>query len=226
MQYLKGQDQRQRIALLGRYLGKFQIEKLMENLINGYLRALDDADPERRAQIWSMLGTAETELSEQLRRFVEDFSKVWGDKTQVSTLRLALPYANKLFPRAAFDLRHALAIHAERHRCHGGEPAPALAARQGLHHVGRDVADAAQLPLVLPLQGRGLGTHAGAPSDPPCTADRVRLAADARGLLQAHRLPSRTRVKAGERRLPSGLGVGVRAAVRILQVQALRSPGA
>jgi len=112
MQYLKGQDQRQRIALLGRYLGKYQIEKLMENLINGYLRALDESDPERRAQIWSMLGTAETELSEQLRRFVEDFAKVWGDKTQVSTLRLAVPYATKLFPRAAFDLRHALAIHA------------------------------------------------------------------------------------------------------------------
>jgi len=112
MQYLKGQDQRQRIALLGRYLGKFQIERLMENLVNGYLRALDEPDAERRAQIWSMLGTAETELSEQLRRFVEDFAKVWGDKTQVSTLRLALPYATKLFPRAAFDLRHALAIHA------------------------------------------------------------------------------------------------------------------
>jgi len=112
MQYLKGQDQRQRIALLGRYLGKYQIEKLMENLINGYLRALDESDPERRAQIWSMLGTAETELTEQLRRFVEDFAKVWGDKTQVSTLRLAVPYATKLFPRAAFDLRHALAIHA------------------------------------------------------------------------------------------------------------------
>lgn len=112
VQYLKGLDQRQRIALLGRYLGKYQIEQLMENLITGYLRALDETEPERRAQIWSMLGTAETELSAQLRRFVEDFSKVWGDKTQVSTLRLALPYATKLFPRAAFDLRHALAIHA------------------------------------------------------------------------------------------------------------------
>ncbi len=59
-----------------------------------------------------MLGTAEAELSEQFRRFVEDFAKVWGDKTQVSTLRLAVPYATKLFPRAAFDLRHVLAIHA------------------------------------------------------------------------------------------------------------------
>jgi hypothetical protein len=112
VQYLKGQDQRARIALLGRYLGKYQIERLMENLNAGYMRALDEADLERRAQIWSMLGTAETELSEQFRRFVEDFAKVWGDKTQVSTLRLAVPYATKLFPRAAFDLRHVLAIHA------------------------------------------------------------------------------------------------------------------
>lgn len=112
VQYLKGQDQRARIALLGRYLGKYQIERLMESLSAGYMRALDEADPERRAQIWSMLGTAETELAEQFRRFVEDFAKVWGDKTQVSTLRLAVPYATKLFPRAAFDLRHVLAIHA------------------------------------------------------------------------------------------------------------------
>lgn len=112
VQYLKGQDQRARIALLGRYLGKYQIERLMESLNAGYMRALDETDPERRAQIWNMLGTAETELSEQFRRFVEDFAKVWGDKTQVSTLRLAVPYATKLFPRAAFDLRHVLAIHA------------------------------------------------------------------------------------------------------------------
>lgn len=112
VQYLKGQDQRARIALLGSYLGKYQIEQLMERLLDGYLRALDEAEPERRAQIWSLLGTAEEELAGQFRRFVEDFSKVWGDKTQVSTLRLAVPYATKLFPKAAFDLRHALAIHA------------------------------------------------------------------------------------------------------------------
>jgi len=113
VQFVKVQDQRQRIALLGRYLGQFQIEKLMENLTQGYLRALDEADPERRAQIWSMLGTAETELSTQFQRFVADFSKVWGDKARVSTLPIAIPYATKLFPKASFDLRQALAIHAQ-----------------------------------------------------------------------------------------------------------------
>jgi hypothetical protein len=112
-QFVKAQAQRQRIALLGGYLSQYRIEKLMENLTQGYLRALGEEDTERRAQIWSMLGTAETELSEQFKRFAADFSKVWGDKARVSTLPIAIPYADKLFPQASFDLRQALAIHAQ-----------------------------------------------------------------------------------------------------------------
>jgi len=113
MQFVKVQQQRQRIALLGSHLGQFQIEKLMENLTQGYLRALGEDDPERRAQIWSMLGTAEAELNSQFQRFATDFSKVWNGQTQVSTLGFAFPYADKLLPRQSFDMRHLLAIHAE-----------------------------------------------------------------------------------------------------------------
>lgn len=112
-QFLKAREQRRRIYLLGGYLSQYQIEKLMENLTEGYLRALGENEEERRAQIWSMLSTAETELSSQFRRFSEDFSKVWNGQTQVSTLGFALPYADKLLPRQAFDMRHLLAIHAE-----------------------------------------------------------------------------------------------------------------
>lgn len=112
-QVVKTQQQRQRIALLGSYLGQFQIEKLMENLTQGYLRALGEDDAERRAQIWSMLGTAETELSAQFQRFADSFAQVWGDKALVSTLPVAIPYADKLFPRATFDVRKVLAIHAQ-----------------------------------------------------------------------------------------------------------------
>lgn len=112
-QFLKGREQRRRIYLLGGYLSQYQIEKLMENVTEGYLRALGEDDPERRAQIWSMLGTAEAELSSQFQRFAADFSKVWNEQTQVSTLGFAFPYADKVFPRQTFDMRHALAIHAE-----------------------------------------------------------------------------------------------------------------
>lgn len=112
-QVLKARDQRRRIYLLGGYLSQYQIEKLMENVTEGYMRALAENDEERRSQIWSMLATAEQELANQFRRFSEDFSKVWNGQTQVSTLGFALPYGDKLFPRQAFDMRHLVALHAE-----------------------------------------------------------------------------------------------------------------
>jgi hypothetical protein len=113
LQFLKAKEQRRRIYLLSGYLSQYQIEKLMENVTEGYLRALGENEEERRAQIWSMLSTAESELSSQFRRFSDDFSKVWNGQTQVSTLGVALPHADKIFPRQAFDMRHLLAIHAE-----------------------------------------------------------------------------------------------------------------
>lgn len=112
-QFVKAREQRGRIMLLGSYLSQYNIEKLMENVTQGYLRALGESDEERRAQIWSMLGGAEKELSEQFQRFAADFAKVWGDKTLVSKLPLALPYATKLFPQATFDMRQLLSIHAD-----------------------------------------------------------------------------------------------------------------
>lgn len=109
---LKSRDQKKRIALLGSYLGKYQIEKLMESLTDGYLRALGEADLERRAQIWNMLDSAEVTLCEQFNRFVAEFSSVDAAEVRVSKLALAMPYADQLFPNATFDLQEALRIHA------------------------------------------------------------------------------------------------------------------
>ena len=104
--------QKRRIALLGSHLSKYQIENLMESLTEGYLRALGEDDAERRAQVWSVLATAETVLSEQFNRFVLDFAKVDEADARVSRLPLAVPYATRLFPRATFDMRKALSMHA------------------------------------------------------------------------------------------------------------------
>ena len=112
-QFLKAREQRRRIYLLGGYLSQYQIEKLMENVTEGYLRALGEENSERREQIWSLLATAETELSSQFQRFAADFSKVWNGQTQVSTLGFAFPYADKILPRQTFDRRHVIASHAE-----------------------------------------------------------------------------------------------------------------
>ncbi|WP_119966555.1 hypothetical protein [Simplicispira lacusdiani] len=110
---LNAKQQRQRIVLLAGFLGNYQIEKLMENLTEGYLRALGESNPERREQVWSLLRTTELQLSEQFTRFATEFARVDPELTRVSTLALALPFADQWLPRATFDMRKALAIHAQ-----------------------------------------------------------------------------------------------------------------
>ena len=109
--FFNAQQQKKRIALLSRTLGQYQIEALMENLTQGYLRALGEDDAERRDQIWSLLTSAETAIADQFGRFTHDFSKVDAASARVS--KLALPWASRLFPSASFDLREAFRIHAQ-----------------------------------------------------------------------------------------------------------------
>jgi hypothetical protein len=109
---LKKIDQNRRIALLGTYLGKHQIEKLMESLSDGYLRALGETEPERQVQVWNYLANSEATLADQFSRFVAEFAGVDEAQTRVSKIAFAIPFADKLLPAATFDLRKALSIHA------------------------------------------------------------------------------------------------------------------
>ena len=109
---LNAKEQRKRIALLGSHLANYQIEKLMEALTEGYLRALGESTDERRQQIWSLLSTTESQLAEQFSRFAAEFAKVSEADARVSRLTIALPFADKLLPAATFDMRKALAVHA------------------------------------------------------------------------------------------------------------------
>lgn len=109
---LKSKDERRRIALLGSHLGKFQIEKLMEELTEGYLRALGEKDPERREQVWRQMSGTEVRLCEQFNRFATEFSRVEASDARVSKLAIPLPYAARLLPAATFDLRQLLLVHA------------------------------------------------------------------------------------------------------------------
>jgi hypothetical protein len=108
---LKARDQQRRIALLGSYLSRYQIEKHMETLTQGYLRALAEDDPQRSEPIWNMLRSTERELSGQFKRFAADFSRAAETDTRVSKLPIAIPFAAVLFPKFTFDMRQALAIH-------------------------------------------------------------------------------------------------------------------
>jgi hypothetical protein len=110
--YLKSQEQGRRIALLASHLGKFDLEKLMESLMDGYLRALGESAPERQTQVWGYLASQEEKLRDQFAQFAKDFSDVWADNALVSTLPVAIPRAEKLFPAATFDVRKLFEIHA------------------------------------------------------------------------------------------------------------------
>lgn len=106
-------EQARRVALLASYLGRYRIEKLMEALTEGYLRTLGEKDADRQCALWSTLSLTESNLLDEFQRFVADFSQVWPEKALVSRIPQAVPRATLLFPQATFDLRKALAIHAE-----------------------------------------------------------------------------------------------------------------
>lgn len=110
---LKSRDQQRRIALLAQHLGEYRLEKLMETLTQGYLRALGEADPERSDPIWQMLVASEQGLSTQFNRFAAGFAKVDAAQTRASKIPWALPLADKLFPQASFDVRAAFKLHAD-----------------------------------------------------------------------------------------------------------------
>jgi hypothetical protein len=110
--FFQRRDEHRRILLLGSYLGQYQIEKLMETLTEGYMRALGEADPARQQQIWSMLTTTETALCEQFKRFAKDFAGLDAGLTRASKLPLSIFYTGRLFPDSTFDFREALSIHA------------------------------------------------------------------------------------------------------------------
>ena len=67
---IKAGYQRKRIVLLGRQLHPFQIDKLMEDITHGYMRALGEADVARQEQILGLLNGNETKLFDQFKRFV------------------------------------------------------------------------------------------------------------------------------------------------------------
>ena len=109
---LKSQRERRRISLLAGYLGRFQIEKLMETLNAGYMRALGEEDPQRQQQVWNHMHDTENRLAEQVSALAADIAAADALDTRVSTLGLPIPFADRLLPAATYDLRKALAIHA------------------------------------------------------------------------------------------------------------------
>lgn len=107
------QQQRARVVRLARALHPYQIERLMQSLIEGYLRAMGEAQAERRTQVLATLQDSESRLRTQLQRLAADFGKTPASSARVSRIAFGLPWATQALPGLSFDLRRLLAIHAE-----------------------------------------------------------------------------------------------------------------
>ena len=106
-------EQRRRMLFLGRYLRRYQIESLMQSLVDGYLRAMGEQDVERRQSIWSMLTQTEAQLYEQFQSLLIDLADANPRELGASTLPLSLPLATRWLPSATFNLREVLLVHGD-----------------------------------------------------------------------------------------------------------------
>lgn len=106
-------EERQRIALLGSHLQKFRIEQRMEQLTDGYLRALGERDPERSEPVWQNLDATEEALQTELQQLADDLHEVWGERMRVSRWPVGIPHATRFFPQASFDFRSLVKLHAQ-----------------------------------------------------------------------------------------------------------------
>lgn len=110
---IKNAEQRQRIAWLAAILGPVRLEKSMETLATGYLRAIAEPDPERSEPIWRMLESTETQLLQQFETLAKGIQALSPTQARISRWPLAMPMVTRLFPNACFDIRSAVAVHAK-----------------------------------------------------------------------------------------------------------------
>ena len=109
--WLNTQGQRQRTALLAEHLRPYQIEKHMAQLTEAYMRALGEPEAARQQQILQLQETAEQQLAEEFKALATDFGRLAAPQTR--GFKIALPFIDQLSPKATFDMRRLLVVHAQ-----------------------------------------------------------------------------------------------------------------
>lgn len=111
--FFNARQQRTRIVRLAQALHPYQIERLMQSLIEGYLRAMGEPQAERRGQVLATLQESESRLCTQLQRLASDIRRMPAEEARMSRIAFGLPWATQWLPALSFDLRQALALHAD-----------------------------------------------------------------------------------------------------------------
>jgi hypothetical protein len=109
---LNRQQQQLRIQRLAALLQPLGLEKLMEQLNTGYLRALGESDPVRSEPIWNLLTESEQRFVDQLQRLSDGAARLNAEQTRISRWPVWAALAARWLPANSFDLRELLRIHA------------------------------------------------------------------------------------------------------------------
>lgn len=110
---LRVQYQRARIALLGNHLATLQIEKHMETLTQGYIRAINEDSDTRQLQVLETYAQAERVVAAQVQSLADRMRNESEEATKMATLPFCLSHAERLLPDTMLrDFRALLQIHA------------------------------------------------------------------------------------------------------------------
>lgn len=105
--------QKAHIHLLSHHLASLQLEKHIETLTQGYLRAINAETESRQHQIFEALAQSELAVASQTQSLATSIQTEDSMKTRVGTLPFCLPYIEHVMPSLTRDFRELLRIHAE-----------------------------------------------------------------------------------------------------------------
>ena len=106
------QYQRRHIVLLGRHLSGLQLERHMETLTDGYMRAISADNESRQLQVLETFGQTERAVAAQVRTLADSIKKESGQATSMGVMRACVPHIERFLPALTRDLRRLLQIHA------------------------------------------------------------------------------------------------------------------
>ena len=108
---LNRKDQRRRTARLAAQLQPWQIERLMQRLVQGYQTALSQPGPEAQAEAFRALELTEQQLAQEFSQVAASMGRM--PVQDARTLKWALPGLEKFIPQISFDTRRVMQVHAE-----------------------------------------------------------------------------------------------------------------
>lgn len=105
--------QKKHIALLGKHLASFHLEKHLETLTQGYVRAISSDTESRQLQILDSFAQTEHAVASQIQSLSHNIQQENAINTSMGILSFCVPYIELIAPSLCRDFRQLLQIHAQ-----------------------------------------------------------------------------------------------------------------